>query len=465
MRHKIYRRAAAIFVVLLVFAQMVQVSWSYHEEQRQAALTGQETEPEKLTLWYTDEKLNPYLVEAAEEFEQQNHVEITLQLVTAVDFIEHINTASISDLGGPDLFITSSELLEKARLAGLTVENDSFTERELEDAFPQQALNAASCGGKLMAYPFYFETCCLLYNKNYVDAAPAAIDDILAYADSYEGGDETADVENIFKWNVADIFSNFFFIANYVNLGGPTGDDPSQVQLTADEITACLQYYQSLNAFFAIDAEEVTTENVLQEFIDGKTVYTIAKTDAIATIDKALAAEAENAEAEDAQEAAEEEAQEAENAEAEDAQEETAEEEQVSGDGERFYGIAQVPALTSELATKGLSVTNSVVVNAYSPQRELSKNFARYLTFEKADDLYTLAEKMPVRLGVEYENPEMGVLLEQYENSVEVPKLTDLSNYWMEMEIAFANIWQGSDAATEAEAVAQEMLRQLETQE
>ena len=426
-----YRRAAAIFVVLLVFAQMVQVSWSYHEEQRQAALTGQEAEPEKLTLWYTDEKLNPYLVEAAEEFEQQNHVEITLQLVTAVDYIEHINTASISDLGGPDLFITSSELLEKARLAGLTVENDSFTERELEDAFPQQALNAASCGGRLMAYPFYFETCCLLYNKNYVDAAPVTIDDILAYADSYEGGDETADVENIFKWNVADIFSNFFFIANYVNLGGPTGDDPSQVQLSADEITACLQYYQSLNAFFAIDAEEVTTENVLQEFIDGKTVYTIAKTDAIAAIDKALAAE----------------------------------EETVSGDGDRFYGIAQVPDLTAELATKGLSVTNSVVVNAYSAQRELAKSFARYLTFEKAEDLYGLTDKMPVRLGVEYENPEMGVLLEQYENSVEVPKLTDLSNYWMEMEIAFANIWQGSDAAAEADAVAQEMLQQLETQE
>ena len=411
-------------MVLLVFAQMVQVSWSYHEEQRQAALTGQEAEPEKLTLWYTDEKLNPYLVEAAAEFEEQNHVDITLQLVTAVDYIEHINTASISDLGGPDLFITSSELLEKARLAGLTVENDSFTDRELESDFPQQALNAAACGGRLMAYPFYFETCCLLYNKNYVDAAPETIDDILAYADSYEGSDETANVENIFKWNVADIFSNFFFIANYVNLGGATGDDPSQVQLTADEVTACLQYYQSLNAFFAIDAEEVTTENVIQEFIDGKTVYTIAKTDAIATIDEAVAE-----------------------------------------DSVYFYGIAEVPDLTAELATKGLSVTNSVVVNAYSSQRELAKSFARYLTYEKADDLYALTNKMPVRLGVEYENPEMMVLLDQYENSVEVPKLTDLSNYWIEMEIAFANIWQGSDAQTEVETVAQEMMNQLGTQE
>ena len=448
MRHKIYRRAAAIFVVLLVFAQMTQVAWSYHREQVEAAMTGQDAEPEKLTLWYTDEKLSPYLVESASEFEEQNHVEITLQLVTAVDYIEHINTASISDLGGPDLFITSSELLEKARLAGITVENDSFTDRELEMYFPRQALSAASCGGALMAYPFYFETCCLLYNKNYVDTAPATIDDILAYADSYEGSEETAQVENIFKWNVADIFSNFFFIANYVNLGGETGDDPSQVQLMADEVTACLQYYQSLNAFFAIDAEEVTTENVIQEFIDGKTVYTIAKTDAIAQIDAAIAAQAAEGETSE-EEGAEGEASEAEGTEAEG----------------YFYGIAQVPDLTSELATKGLSVTNSVVVNAYSSQRDLAKSFARYLTCDKAGDLYALTGKMPVRLDVEYENPEMTVLLEQYENSVEVPKLTDLSNYWNEMEIAFANIWQGSDAQTEAESVAQEMMAQLGTQE
>lgn len=432
MRHKIYRRTAAILVVLLVFAQMFQVAWSYHREQVEAAMTGQTAEPEQLTLWYTDEKLNSYLVEAAEEFEEQRSVEITLQLVTAVDFIEHINTASISDLGGPDLFITSSELLEKARLAGLTVENDSFTAQELSQSFPQKALAAATCGGSLMAYPFYFETCCLLYNKNYVDAAPATIDEILSYADNFETSDATANVENIFKWNVADIFSNFFFISNYVNLGGETGDDPSQVQLAGDEVTACLQYYQSLNAFFAIDAEEVTTENVLQEFIDGKIVYTIAKTDSIAAIDAATA----------------------ESAAEEDSEEDT-----------YFYGIAQVPDLTAELATKGLSVTNSVVVNAYSGQRETAKDFARYLTYEKAGDLYSMTGKMPVRLGVEYENPEMTVLIEQYENSVEVSKLTDLSNYWIEMEIAFANIWQGSDAQTEVETVASKMMQQLEAQE
>lgn len=57
-----------------------------------------------------------------------------------------------------------------------------------------------------MAYPFYFETCFLLYNKNYVDSAPSTIDEILDYADNYEATEATEKVENIFKWNVA-VFS------------------------------------------------------------------------------------------------------------------------------------------------------------------------------------------------------------------------------------------------------------------
>lgn len=417
MKQTIYKRVLAIICVLVLFAQVVNIAVDYHQEKLKAQAEGLDTEEAgKLTLWYTDEKLNSYLVEAAEEFQKEHHAEITLQLVTAVDYIEHINTASISDLGGPDLFITSSELLEKARLAGLAVENDSFSQRELEDSFPQKAQDAATCGGKLMAYPFYFETCFLLYNKNYTDTVPATIDDILAYSDSFEGGEGTEKVETIFKWNVADIFYNFFFISNYVDLGGATGDKKEDVDLSAGEIIECLEYYQSLNEFFAIDADAVTTDSVLQEFMDGKIVYTIAKTDAIARLDETIAG---------------------------------------------TYGIAEVPNLTAELGTRGLSVTNSVVVNAYSQERELAKDFAKYLTYEKVDDLYTMANKMPVKLGVEYENEQIQILLSQYENSLEVPKITDLSNYWIEMEIAFANIWRGNDVRDAIAAVNSTVQKQL----
>ncbi|MCI8558329.1 MAG: extracellular solute-binding protein [Lachnospiraceae bacterium] len=454
MRHTLYRRAFAIICVILVFSQMVQVAASYHQEQQRIQEQGEPDEKTQLTLWYTDDKLNAYLVEAAGEFEKQHPVEITLQLVTAVDYIENINTASISDLGGPDLFVTSSELLEKARLAGLAVENDSFSERELQEAFPQKALDAATCGGKLMAYPFYFETCFLLYNKSYTSTAPATIDEILTYADNFEGGASTEKVESIFKWNVADIFFNFFFVANYVNLGGATGDNKAEVELSAEEIILCLEYYQSLNAFFAIDADEVTTDDVLQEFIDGKIVYTIAKTDAIARLDAAIAEGlVYQVQAEETEEGAEGE------------ETEEAVPEEVPEDNGYFYGIAQVPDLTEELHTKGLSVTNSVAVNAYSREKDLAKEFAKYLTYDKVDSLYTMANKMPVKMGVSYANEEMELLIAQYEDSVEVPKITDLSNYWIEMEIVFSNIWRGNDVRTEIDGVNQSVQAQLQTEE
>lgn len=459
MRQTLYRRALAVFCVILVFSQMVQVAASYHQEQMKLQEEGEADEKTQLTLWYTDEKLNAYLVEAAGEFEKRYPVEITLQLVTAVDYIENINTASISDLGGPDLFVTSSELLEKARLAGLAVENDSFSERELQEAFPQKALDAATCGGKLMAYPFYFETCFLLYNKGYTSTAPATIDEILTYADNFEGGASTERVESIFKWNVADIFFNFFFVANYVNLGGPTGDNKAEVELSADEIIRCLEYYQSLNAFFAIDADAVTTDDVLQEFIDGKIVYTIAKTDAIARLDEAIA------EGLAYQVPAEEPEEETEGEEAEDPKPEEQIPDELPADSGYFYGIAQVPDLTEELHTKGLSVTNSVAVNAYSREKELSKEFAKYLTYDKVDALYTMANKMPVKMGVSYANEEMQLLIAQYEDSVEVPKITDLSNYWIEMEIVFANIWRGNDVQAEIDGVNQSVQAQLQTDE
>ena len=139
--------------------------------------------------------------------------------------------------------------------------------------------------------------------------------------------------------------------------------------------------------------------------------------------------------------------------------------EETPADNGYFYGIAQVPDLTEGLHTKGLSVTNSVAVNAYSRERDLAKAFAKYLTYDKANDLYTMTDKMPVKMGVSYANSEMEILIAQYEDSVEVPKITDLSNYWIEMEIVFANIWRGNDVQEEIDAVNQSVQTQLQTEE
>ena len=195
----------------------------------------------------------------------------------------------------------------------------------------------------------------------------------------------------------------------------------------------------------------MTTDDVLKEFIDGKTIYTIAKTDGIARLDAAIAngevAEIPQEETEEGQE-----------------EEEAGEEAQDTGETgqtEAFYGIAKVPDLTDQLQTKGLSVTNSVVVNAYSGHRDRAKEFARYITYEKVGDLYVQANKMPVKIGVQYENDQMQVLIDQYEDSVEVPKITELSNYWIWMEITFADIWKGNDVYTEMQSIVERVQAQV----
>ena len=53
------------------------------------------------------------------------------------------------------------------------------------------------------------------------EALPKTIDDILAFADVYDAPEQ---VEAIFKWDVSDIFYNYFFVGNYIDVGGVSGD-------------------------------------------------------------------------------------------------------------------------------------------------------------------------------------------------------------------------------------------------
>lgn len=112
------------------------------------------------------------------------------------------------------------------------------------------------------------------------------------------------------------------FMGAYTNLGGDDGDDKSQVSLDLDKIGECMAYYQNLNSFFAIDADTISSQDIMQKFVDGKTVYAVVNVPMLAQIDKAVDSD--------------------------------------------FYGTAALPDLTPDLQARGLSVTNSIVVNPYS---------------------------------------------------------------------------------------------------
>ena len=433
------QRIIAVLIVILILGQMLTVGFSrYHHAGN---LPKEDRSDVELTIWYTDAKLDQFMLDAAEDYQAETGITVRPQLISAVDYIEKIGDATFIDENGPDLFVAGSDLLQKALYAGVVDAQVSYSQEE-EDNIPQKAFDASTCNGKLIGYPFYFESCFLLYNQYYVEDWPRSVDQILEYADAFESDEVTKNVQNIFKWDVSDIFYNYFFIGDYVGLGGVNGDDKSQLSLSEGKVIDCLKYYQSLNEFFAIDEETVHSEDIIQEFIDGKIVFTIAKTDEIARLDQAIA-----------------------DGKVPEYQLEVERGEEGNEIPPRtvdcFYGVGDIPNLTEELHTTGLSVTNSIVVNTYSPYRAYANDLAHYLSYEKASRLYEQTGKVSVVKSVTAGDDNWERIMVQYAGSVEIPKIIEMSNYWILMEIAFANIWNGADIMTEIGAVVSQMNMQL----
>ncbi len=438
-------------------------------------------------FWYTDEALTDYLGSAAVAYGENHDVRVIPVLTSGLEYLEEINKASIQSENPPDLYIISNDSLEKAFLAGLASPLEEEGWSEIKEEYPDAARLAVTYKNKTVGYPFYFETSSLLYNRTYLedfarslieaerDAAegeaamaeleengpleegesgapedgdmpdidaepetgaddeagmqelvaervreilPSTIDDILNFANEYNAPEQ---VEAIFKWDVTDIFYNYFFAGNYMIVGGAAGDNTANMNIYNKDAIECLKVYQDLNQFFSIDTKEISYDKILDDFIAGKIVYTVATTDAVAKLEEA----------------------------------------KENGSFAYDYSIALVPDINEELLTRSLSVTNCVVVNGYSDKQEAAEDFARFLTCEYTDTLYARTGKVAARYGVDYGNNNLQEFVNEYEISVPVPKMVETSNFWVELEIAFAQIWDGADANDRLRQLSEKIMTQV----
>ena len=411
------QRIIAVLIVILILLQMLTVGISrYNSLRENAPADGKDV---SLTIWYTDAKLSEFIVDSARTYEETTGIPVNVQLISAVDYIEKISEATLVNEQGPDLFVAGSDLLQKALYAGLVDDQVTYSEAEA-DNIPQKAFDAATCDGKLIGYPFYFESCFLLYNKYYTQDWPGTIDQILEYADSFESSTTTERVQSIFKWDVSDIFYNYWIVGNYMIVGGDPGDDESNININNEEAIQCLEVYKALNQFFFIESDTVTFDSVVEDFINGKVVFTIATTDVIEKLEQAKA----------------------------------------EGTLAYDYGIATLPAVSSTLESRSLSVTSAVVVNGYSRQKELANEFAAYLVTQRSEDFYERTGRLSANLKAEAENEAVKTFMAEYADSVSLPKMMATSNFWIQLEVLFSKVWNGSDVAE----LVQELSDQIQAQ-
>ena len=230
---------------------------------------------------------------------------------------------------------------------------------------------------------------------------PSKISDITTFANNYDAPEA---VEAVFKWDVTDIFYNYFFTGNYMEVGGEDGDNNAVFNLYNQQVVECLKAYQDMNKYFTIEATD-DYSSILQQFIDGKLVFTIATTDAFAKIQEA----------------------------------------QMNGQFEFDYGVAIIPDVSDLLLSRGLSVTSAIAINGYSNKKEAANEFAAILSYDSADTLYMKAGKLACKRDVPYDNAEITNVMTEYQKSMPLPKMIETSNFWLQLEIAFSKVWAGED--------------------
>lgn len=456
MTKKIY----SILLIIILTVSVVLVGYLRSDETVDTGLFG---EDESVILWYTDEAIGDYMARAALQYYEETGVRVTPVLVSGLQYLEQINEAQITGEGAPDLYVISNDALEKAYLSGLAAEIADSEGIVSNATYPDAALHAVTYQDKVLGYPLYFETSVFLYNDTYLrdmavktieaeinaaegeaameavegaesseeldaiasaDAAdntdvassiteeqimakkaqlvPTTMPGILSFAEIYEAPET---VEAVFKWDVSDIFYNYFIVGDSIVVGGEDGDDMARIDIYNQKSVECMTLYQQLNQFFSIDTKAVTYDSVLQEFIDGKIVFTVATTDAIAKLESA----------------------------------------KQTGAFQYEYAMAPIPQVSDTLTSRSLSVTNAVVINGFSEKEEEANAFANYLITNQETDFYTLTDKIPAKTTLSYNNPAVYAALEEYATSIPMPKMMMTSNFWMQLEIAFSKIWTGAD--------------------
>ncbi len=418
--------AAAVFLLLAALV-VVALRPSPAQDSSEPLFSTRTT----IRLWYQDDSLTDFFSDAAAAYNQSHRqARVVPTLVTDTDYVQKLYDASVEGDEFPDVFVAENGDLGRLYKAGLAAEVTGTQYFANTNTFPQSAIDAVTCNDLVVAYPLCFETSAFLYNTDYLqsmadslgqsltDTVPKTMLDVIRLANGY---DAPEGVSAVMKWDVSDIFYNYCFVGAYLDVGGPDGDDPDSLELYNSQLIQCLQVYQQMNQYFAIDSKTDDYDSVLQSFEDGSLVFMLATTGAVQDIRDKIA----------------------------------------DGSSTIHYGVATIPDSTDSLQTKTMSVTDCLVVNGYSEHQDLAEDFIQYVLDSQMDSFYDTTGMPAAKSGITYSDEHMDGFVQAYADSVPVTKLREASNFWMLLEETFQDVWDGTDCNDALHDLAQKVMIQI----
>lgn len=418
-----------------------------------------------LTIWYTDACLDEYLRNASVVYEQETGVRVVATYVSGLEYLEAIQKATIDDEMGPDLFVVESQSLEKAYLSGLCTKVKDPENVLNNTYFPQTSLDAVTYSESKLGYPLLFEGSLFIYNRSFLEQMADSYNESIAPAEDDGSGavevtindngeivepEEVPEpeyiiaddlipksvvgiidlalefglpegVESYFKWAVSDVMYDYWFAGAYLNVGGETGDNRDNINIYNEQALYCLEVFKDFKEFFSMELDDYSTDDVLNEFIEGKTLFIVADTDAIHKLESA----------------------------------------KKEGTFAYEYGVSSIGMLNSELKSQGLSITKLVAINGFSENKELAEDFASFVSTKYSENLYSKTNKFPCSYQATYQYPQMEDVVRTYENSVSLPKIVETSNYWVLVEMVYTKTWDGGNLNYLLQSLSSQIKKQI----
>lgn len=416
-KERIASIAAQAVILMAVTAIIIVAAVSYRDSKKDGDVKADGILKE-FDLWYTEKEYEPYLREAVKRYEEKTGIKVKLVCCTGIDYLENISEANKSGKG-PDLFISSETDMQKIVYLGLAEQNyeDSIVNKE---NYLEKAITSITFNKKQYGYPLGFQTSVMAVNMAYTDTLPATFDDIKAFADNFnseesENSQSHANVENILKWDMKQVGFSYGFFGEYFNVGGDNGDDVKALDVDGENAIKAGEYLYSLAQYFYMDIDAITYESVLDDFLGGKIVFTIADGDIIKKL------------------------------------------EEIDANIE----LTTLPRLTEELDTRELSITSVIFVNPFGDMKEKAKDFAEFVSYEMADEMYEITEKYISPRRIAYDNKYLNSFVMAYEKSAGMPKLMCISDYWIKAGVVTEKIWNGSNVQETLSSFKEELSQRM----
>lgn len=368
----------------------------------------------KLVVWSSGtEKV--LVDEAIKAFKEKYGVDVEFQEVGPDKSIERMTTDGPAGVGA-DVFLAVHDRIGSAVQAGIILPNDYF-EEETKANNSEKAIDALTIDGTLYGFPNSVETTAVFYNKDLVPQPPKTWDDVIKFAKTFN---DPAKQKYSYMWENGNGYWNFGFLGGYgAYVFGKNGTDPTDIGLNTEGAIESMKFFQSLKKdVLPLKTADITSDIKKSLFTEGKLAMNVSGPWDTASLKEAV----------------------------------------------KNLGVMEYPTLPNGKQMMPFSGVKAFLINANSKYPNAARLFAHMITSEEFQIRdFELLGNLPSNIKATENDkikndPFASVFLKQFDSSVPMPKIQEMSAFWGVHEATFTSIWNdGVDPKVALDDMAKKM--------